>query len=329
VTDANLLLGRLDPDHFLGGTFRLHADAVEKCFAEFLRRHHAVAGSAGLSFQTPLDLARGIVAVSNANMEKALRVISVERGHDPREFALICFGGAGGLHAADLARSLGLERVFVPRNPGAFSALGILLADVVKDTSRSALLPVPVTNSARSPKFQKLYREITRQFAQLEQKGRRELAQDHFPARLAQAERRLDVRYVGQAYELSVPFTAAFPRHFHREHERAYGCADPDRSLEIVNLRSRLVVATPKPLIRPQPAVTAAGAGGAVVKRKPVWFENRFWRTPLYARELLRPGTRLAGPAVVVEYSSTTVVPPDFECRVDGYLNLVLSQHAR
>jgi N-methylhydantoinase A len=329
VTDANLLLGRLDPDHFLGGTFQLHADAVEKRFVEFLRRHHKVTGSVSLSFKTPLDLARGIVAVSNANMEKALRVISVERGHDPREFALICFGGAGGLHAADLARSLGLERVFVPPNPGAFSALGILLADVVKDTSRSVLLPVPATNSARSPEFQKLYREITRQFAQFEQQGRRGLAQDHFPARWAHAERRLDVRYVGQAYELSVPFTAAFPRHFHREHARAYGYADPDRPLEIVNLRLRLVIATRKPLIRPRPAVTATDVGGAVVKRKPVWFENRFWRTPLYARELLSPGTRLTGPAVVVEYSSTTVVPPDFECRVDGYLNLVLSHHAR
>ena len=328
VTDANLLLGRLDPDHFLGGTFQLHADAVEKRFTEFLRRHKAT-GSVSLSFKTPLDLARGIVAVSNANMEKALRVISVERGHDPREFTLICFGGAGGLHAADLARSLGLERVIVPPNPGAFSALGILLADVVKDTSRSVLLPVPVTNSARSPEFQKLYGEITRQFAQLEQKGRQELAQDYFPARLAQAERRLDVRYVGQAYELSIPFTAAFPRHFHRAHERAYGYADRDRPLEIVNLRLRLVVATPKPLIRPRPAGTATDAGAAMVRRKPVWFENRFWRTPFYARELLRPGARLTGPAVVVEYSSTTVVPPDFECRVDGYLNLVLSHHAR
>lgn len=329
VTDANLLLGRLDPDHFLGGTFQLHADAVEKRFTEFLRRHHKVTGSLSRSFKTPLDLARGIVAVSNANMEKALRVISVERGHDPREFTLICFGGAGGLHAADLARSLGLERVIVPPNPGAFSALGILLADVVKDTSRSVLLPVPVTNSARSPEFQKLYREITRQFAQLEQKGRQELAQDHFPARLARAEQRLDVRYVGQAYELSVPFTATFRRHFHRAHERAYGYADRDRPLEIVNLRLRLVVATPKPLIRPRPAGTATDAGAAMVRRKPVWFENRFWRTPFYAREHLRPGARLTGPAVVVEYSSTTVVPPNFECRVDGYLNLVLSHHAR
>jgi N-methylhydantoinase A len=146
---------------------------------------------------------------------------------------------------------------------------------------------------------------------------------------LAQAERRLDVRYVGQAYELSVPFTATFPRHFHRAHERAYGYADRDRPLEIVNLRLRLVVATPKPLIRPRPASAPSDAGAAMVKRKPVWFENRFWRTPFYAREHLRPGARLTGPAVVVEYSSTTVVPPDFECRVDGYLDLVLSHHAR
>ena len=138
VTDANLLLGRLDPDHFLGGEFHLDLRAAEQGFVDFLRRHSQRTG-----FKTVPELAAGIVAVSNATMEKALRVISVERGHDPREFALICFGGGGGLHAADLARSLGLPKVVVPRNPGAFSALGILLSDVVRDTVRSVFLPVP------------------------------------------------------------------------------------------------------------------------------------------------------------------------------------------
>src|SRR5207245_1301139 len=148
---ANLILGRLDPDHFLGGTYRLDPRAAEESFAEFLRRtpRRHDAGHAGL--KKPLDLARGIVAVSNATMERALRVVSVERGHDPRDFALICFGGAGGLHAAELAQSLGLPQVVVPRDPGAFSALGILLSDIVKDVSQSVLLRVPEAGGRARP----------------------------------------------------------------------------------------------------------------------------------------------------------------------------------
>ena len=136
-------LGRLDPEHFLGGSFRLNLQQAEESFAEFLRRTSQPRRKHGARFKTPVHLARGIVAVANATMERALRVISVERGHDPRDFALVCFGGAGGLHAADLARALGLVRVIVPQNPGAFSALGVLLSDIIKDVSHSVLIPVP------------------------------------------------------------------------------------------------------------------------------------------------------------------------------------------
>lgn len=330
VTDANLLLGRLDPDYFLGGTFRLDVEAARKCFPEFLRRQHRVLGRQGSGTKSPLELARGILTVSNATMEKALRVISVERGRDPRDFTLICFGGAGGLHAADLARSLSLARVIVPRNPGTFSALGILLSDIVKEVSQSVLLAVPNTaetfgrTGVVSPEFRNLLYDLERQCARLERSARAELRKEHFPEQLAQPERRLDVRYVGQAYELSVPFTAGFRRRFHLEHEKAYGYAHPARPLEIVSLRLRLTIPTPKPPLRSR--FTGTGeARAAIVKEKPVWFGKRFYPTPLYDRERLGPGARLAGPAVVVEYSSTTVVPPDFVCRVDEYLNLVLS----
>jgi N-methylhydantoinase A len=329
VTDAHLLLGRLDPDHFLGGTFRLDIEAAERAFAEFLQLQPRKSRAGSSGFTTPLDLARGIVAVSNANMERALRVISVERGHDPRDFSLVCFGGAGGLHAADLARSLGLRQVIVPPNPGAFSALGILLSDVVKDVSQSVLLPVPETVGASRREVSALFGKLERQFARLERAGRAELRREHFPAYLARAERRLDVRYVGQAYELSVPFSAKFPQQFHREHEKAYGYAHAGRALEIVNLRLRLVIPTPKPPRRREPAKTVGNARVAMLKRKPVWFGERFWETPIYDRERLAPGARLTGPAVVVEYSSTTVVPPDFVCRMDESWNLELSRHAR
>jgi N-methylhydantoinase A len=319
VTDANLLLGRLDPDHFLGGEFQLDLRAAERGFADFLHRHSRSTG-----FKTVPELAAGIVAVSNATMEKALRVISVERGHDPREFALICFGGGGGLHAADLARSLRLPKVVVPQNPGAFSALGILLSDVIRDSVRSVLLSVPEEGRHSSQRMAEFWHDLENRFAILERVSRAELQHEGFPAELARAERRLDLRYAGQSYELSVPLRTEFRRLFHQEHEKAYGYAHAGRPLEIVNLRSRLVIRTPKPQLRahrtrhPDPA-------RARVKTKPVWFGGRFHSTSLYDRERLEPGARFAGPAVVVEYSSTTVVPPDFECYVDEYLNLTLS----
>jgi N-methylhydantoinase A len=318
VTDANLLLGRLDPDHFLGGEFQLDLPAAERGFADFLHRHSQKTG-----FRTAPELAAGIVAVSSATMEKALRVISVERGHDPREFALICFGGGGGLHAADLARSLGLPKVVVPRNPGAFSALGILLSDVIKDSVRSVFLPVPEEGKYSSQRLADFRRDLENRFVILERASRAELQKEGFPAELARTERRLDLRYAGQSYELSVPLRANYRRLFHQEHEKAYGYAHAGRAMEIVNLRSRLVIKMPKSRMR-------AGATGnaddarARVKTKPVWFAGRFHSTRLYDRERLGAGTRIVGPAVVVEYSSTTVVPPDYSCEVDRCLNLTL-----
>ncbi len=320
VTDANLLLGRLDPDHFLGGEFQLDLRAAEQGFADFLHRH-----SRSIGFKTVPELAAGIVAVSNATMEKALRVISVERGHDPREFALICFGGGGGLHAADLARSLRLPKVVVPQNPGAFSALGILLSNVIRDSVRSVLLSVPEEGRDSSQRWVEFWRDLGKRFAILERVSRAELRREGFPAELARAERRLDLRYAGQSYELSVPFRRDFRRLFHQEHEKAYGYAHAGRPMEIVNLRSRLVLRMPKPRLRPSARKARRLTQAALLKTKAVWFGGKPLQTPIYDREYLEPGARLQGPAVIVEYSSTTVVPPDFECYVDEYLNLTLS----
>ena len=320
VTDANLLLGRLDPDHFLGGEFQLDLRAAERGFADFLHRHSRRTG-----FKTVPELAAGIVAVSNATMEKALRVISVERGHDPREFALICFGGGGGLHAADLARSLRLPKVVVPQNPGAFSALGILLSDVIRDSVRSVLLSVPEEGRQSSQRLAEFWRDLAKRFAILERVSRAELQHEGFPAELARAERRLDLRYAGQSYELSVPLRRDFRRLFHQAHEKAYGYAHVGRTMEIVNLRSRLVISMPKPRLRPSARKAHRLTQAALLKTKAVWFGGKPLQTPVYDREYLEPGARLQGPAVIVEYSSTTVVPPDFECYVDEYLNLTLS----
>jgi len=167
------------------------------------------------------------------------------------------------------------------------------------------------------------WHDLGKRFAILERVSRAELQQEGFPAELARAERRLDLRYTGQSYELSVPLRRDFRRLFHEQHEKAYGHAHRGRPLEIVNLRLRLTIRTSKPQLRahrtrhPDPT-------RARVKTKPVWFAGRFHSTNLYDRERLEPGARFAGPGVVVEYSSTTVVPPDYSCEVDKCLNLIL-----
>jgi N-methylhydantoinase A len=274
-------------------------------------------------FRSAHEIAAGIVSVSNATMEKALRVISVERGYDPRDFSLICYGGAGGLHAADLARALGLPEVIIPQNPGAFSALGILLSDVVRDVSQSVLLPVPT--GGRSTTVELLY-ELSRRFARLQLMTLAELRREGFDADRARPSHRLDLRYQGQSYELSVPFTSRFRQDFHREHAKAYGYAYPERPVEIVNLRLRMVIPTPKSRWRQRKLGSAGQARKALIKTKSVWFGSKAHPAGVYDRERLAAGAKMSGPAVIVEYSATTVVPPDFGCEVDEHLNLILKR---
>jgi len=329
VTDANLILGRLDPDHFLGGTFRLDSKAAEDAFAQFIRQPWTKSLGRNL-FGSPLELACGIIAVANANMERALRVISVERGHDPRDFTLIAFGGAGGLHAAELGRALSVARIIVPQNPGAFSALGILLSDAVKDVSQSVLMPVPeAAPSTRSSLFQRFLNDIARRFRLIERMARAGIRRDHFPPGKVLVEKQLDVRYSGQAYELTVPFSSQFPARFEQLHEKTYGYAHSGKPLEVVNLRLRLTVPATMNL-HPQRSVDGRvrHVDNALIKERNVWFENRFHRTPVYAREHLSAGSQLLGPSVIVECSSTTLIPPGFKCRVDKNLSLVLTYNA-
>lgn len=327
VTDAHLILGRLDADHFLGGTFRLDYEASRATFNRFLTEQarrfprRALPGN-------PVDLARGIVAVANATMERALRVISVERGRDPREFSLICYGGAGGLHAADLARALDLKQVIVPLNPGAFSAVGVLRSDVVREASQSVLITAPATAAADNS-FQ---RDLSVRFRQLERTSRAELRIEGF-AGAVEIVRSLDMRYLGQSYELNVPFTPGFREEFQREHARAYGHAQPERTLEIVSLRVRLTIKTVSSLTGASGrADTGARQLSTSMPRplaiKPAGFESGMVPTRLYNRESLPSGSEFSGPAVVFEYSSTTVVPPDYTCRVDAMHNLILRRTA-
>lgn len=314
VTDAHLVLGRIDPERFLGGPevsgWRLDAERARSYMQKFLR------GAPGL--RSLEALAAGIVAVANATMERAIRVISVERGHDPREFTLVAFGGAGGLHACELAAALGIPRVLLPKFPGALSALGILGSDVLKDYSRTVLLAV------ERRALPELLARLEAEFRALERAARAELRREGFASARQRLLRQLDLRYHGQAYELTLPFSRDFVRAFHRAHRQRYGYADPARPLEVVNVRLRAVGVTEKPrFVRHAPAGGTPPAS-ARIKRATVYFNGGRLATDFYLRERLRPGNRFAGPAVIPEYSATTVLPPGWRARVDFYENLVL-----
>ena len=302
VTDANLFLGRLDSEHFLGGKMELHPERLKPYFEEMAKK-------LGI---TPIELAEGILEVANAKMAKALRVISVERGYDPEEFTLFSFGGAGGMHAAYLAKELSIPQVLIPKNPGILSALGMVLSDVVKDYSKTVMLKEEEATTET----------LEGHFRELEERAKREMEREGFEGELL-LERQLDLRYKGQSFELTVPYSKEFREAFERAHERLYGYRH-SRDLEVVNVRLRAVGVTEKPSFEP---IKECGEGfpeGALLKCKKVYFEGEWVETPVLDRERLLPGHQFHGPAVVVEYSSTTVVPPFAKVKVDPFGNLLL-----
>jgi N-methylhydantoinase A len=309
VTDAHLILGRLGSEGLLGGDFRLDAERTRNFMQKFLRVAKRIA--------TVEKLAQGILDVVEATMEKAIRVISIERGRDPRDYTLVAFGGAGGLHACSLANALSIPRVLVPKFPGALSALGILRADVVKDFSRTVAVRVgdkgfPI--------------HIGRAFGTLEREGHRAMLAEGFSPRQVRVERSYDLRYAGQSYELNVPATRDFSRAFHREHERRYGYSDFARAIEVVNVRAKMIGAAP-PIRWPRQKSAGADSRRAIMARRGVWFQGKRGETPIYVREKLCAGNAFRGPAIVVEYSATTVVPPGWQGRVDEFENLVLRRN--
>ena len=275
-------------------------------------RAHAVAGDLVRSFKlTVPELAEGVVRVANANMERALRVVSVARGHDPREFALLAFGGAGGMHACELARQLQIPTVIVPRHAGVLSALGMLLADVTKDYSTSVLRR---TDSIPLP-------ELARRFKPLLDQATHDLAREGFRRDRHVLERFIDVRYVGQSYEITLPYSVDYRRAFHQRHENLYGYSAAARPTEIVNLRVKACGITDKPnlprsperFVRPKPSLV-----------RPARFGGRMVATAFYRREELAAGARAPGPAVVTGSDATAVVPPGFAFRVDCFGNLII-----
>jgi N-methylhydantoinase A len=306
VTDANLLLGRIPKQGLLGG-------ALELDTARTLRWMERARGA----MRSVEQFAQGILDVANSVMEKAIRVISVERGHDPRDYTLVAFGGAGALHACDLAAALEIPRVLVPCLPGALSALGILRADVAKDFSHTIRLEVRNASQVRG--------KLRPEFAVLERKGREQMRAEGFARDSVSIDRTLDVRYVGQSYELKVPFTGDFVAAFHRAHERRFGYCDRNRSCEVVNVHARFTGSVPKPGLRKLRARSSKDARAIVApgEKSAAIFSGR--NSPaIYDRTQLQAGNRIPGPAIVTEYSATTVIPPKWTGRVDSFGNIIL-----
>jgi N-methylhydantoinase A len=304
VTDANLLLGRLPADQFLGGDFQLDLPRTQKMVVQWVKKNH--------SSLSPEEFAAGVVRVVNANMEKAIRVVSIERGHDPRQFSLVAFGGAGAMHACELAHALRIPRVIVPAYPGALSALGILISDVVKDHSRTILLRVG-PGAAFSAQLDPIFAELKRNIAA-------ELHKEDWQGR-AVFEPSCDIRYRGQGYELNLPYSADVLKRFHAEHKRRYGYSSPERDLEIVTVRMRGRVASPEKLSRLK---IQEEQGRLKSSTQMVHFAGRRYKTQIIPRSSIQQGKGYRGPAIITEYSATTVVPPGLRYQKDRAGNLLI-----
>ncbi len=308
VTDANLVLGRFGGASLLGGEMPIDAGRSRSVLTRLAGEMSRFAERP----VTPERAALGVIRVANANMEAALRVVSVERGQDPRLFTLVGFGGAGGLHVCELAAALRVPRIIVPRSPGTLSALGVLLGDVVKDYSRTVMKKTSGLDA----------RVLERDFVALEQEAVRDLKYEGFGTDKMKLRRSVAIRYVGQSFEIDIAWGGRIEAKFHAAHRGRYGYGDSSRPIEIVSLRVRATGVTQKPRAKRWPSGQSRIASHSHTAR--VYLSERSAQVPVYARDDLSVGVRLTGPAIITEYSSTTLIPPRFKVEVDSWLNLII-----
>ena len=296
VSDANALLGRLDADHFLGGTMTLDLRKAQVAMKKLAARMNVSIEAA----------AQGVIDVANVNIDRALRRVSIARGHDPRRFTLMAFGGAGPVQACAVAERLEMPRVLVPRYPGVLCAFGLLVADVIRDYSQTVLQPVTEEST----------RELQAHLDRMIQQARADLRTEGIRSNAMRYLSFLDMRYVGQSFELTVPFGLDVLSAFHEVHERAYGHAMPEREVEVVNVRLHAIGSVEKPVLKPETLQESVDAP-LLERRDGMSF---------YDREALLPGMVFAGPALVFQLDSTTYVAPGWSARVDAYRNLILER---
>jgi N-methylhydantoinase A len=315
VTDANLVLGRLNADYFLGGEMKLYPELAEKA----IREH--VAEPLGISLE---EAASGIIRVVNANMVRGISVSSTERGYDVREFALLPFGGAGPLHAVELAEDLGMSRVVIPMYPSTLSAVGLLVANTRHDY---------VTTMAKSQE-DLVPEELLAAFKGLEARGRARLKAQNVPDDLIEVQWSADIRYAGQSYELNTPVPCKETLtqadldqvidRFHQLHYRIYAYGSAEERVEFINLRVGAIGKVPEVAFTRRER--GRGEGAASKSTRPVYYPaHGFIDTAVYERDLLQPGNVIHGPCLVEEIASTSVLTPGTRGMVDEYGNILVS----
>ncbi len=308
VTDANLLLGRLNPECLLGGRMRISAELSKRTIEE------RICGRTGLPL---VEAASGVVRIVNSSMTKVLRIVSVERGYDPREFTLIAFGGAGPMHACAMAEELKIPKIVVPNNPGLFSALGLLTADFTYGQIRALMRNITEVDSE----------ELESVFEDLQTKGSRVLESQNVRRENLVFLRQLDLRYSGQSYELTIPAPQRIlsdelrkiEDSFHHKHESVYGYSVREEPVELVNARLVSIGVVTPPTMPQQELTSKEPPSQALLGKREVYFEKYegYERCPIYGREKLAPGNVILGPSVIEQYDATTVIYPDWDARID------------
>ena len=314
VTDANIVLQTLNPVHLLGGRMAVRQDLAKGAIGR-------LAHKLGLSV---MQTAQGIVSVVTANMARAIRVISVQRGHDPRDYTLIAFGGAGPLHAARLARELSIQRILVPRSPGILCAMGLLLTDLRADFAATRLMPLA----------RETLHHIETAFAALDTRAEAWFAQENIDAEARRLVRTVDMRYAGQNYELAVPLPEGpviaatvdlLAQGFADAHERMYGFVAESEPVQLVTFRVEAIGLVRKARLKAEPLVSD-DATNAIREHRQVWIaeEERSVPCPVYERDRLKAGNNFVGPAIVEQMDATTFIPPGMIVHVDVFSNLIL-----
>lgn len=316
VTDANVVLGRLNPKYMLGGTMKIYPKLSEKAISKEICR----------KIQLELtEAAAGIIKIANSAMAKILRIVSVERGHDPRDFVLMCFGGAGPMHSCALAEELRIPKIVVPHNPGLFSAHGLLAADFRNNLVKATMKLIEEVE----------VKKVEAVFQTLELQGIKLLEEQRVPKVNMHFIRQMDLRYFGQSYELTIPTSKPFTEkalhqtveNFHKKHQAVYGYAVKSEPVGLVNVKLIAVGLVEKPKLREKPLHRKKPLEEAVIAKRKVFFEqdNGYVETSVYRRERLKAGNVINGPAVIEQYDATTVVYPCWTASVDRFGNVVLS----
>ena len=315
VTDANIVLGYLNPAYFLGGEMKLSVDLAEQAIME------KVANPMGLTLE---QAAEGIIRVVNSTMIRGIRMVSVERGYDPRDFTLVCFGGAGPVHAVKLAQELNIPKLIVPEGPGVNCALGLLMADFRHDYSRTFLHLMQNLDPAR----------LTQGFCALEEQAMEQMIHEGVPGKDVILLRSLDLRYLGQGYELeisapNIPFEKkdleALARELSRIHHEKYGYTMASDTAEIVNLRLTAIGGLSKPEIKEE-APAGKDPMGSLKERRRIYMDGRFVEASIYERKKLKCANEMKAPAIIEQLDSTTVLFEGYKARVDRYRNLIIER---